>query len=108
MGDQRATVCGPVVYAVEEGWGNSRVTTPRLTNSWADISVLPCVAFSLERPCEKLRFFQQQSLPVLRHLSIFSRSQTGCAPRPAHVLPDLSRYLIGTFRPFNELPRTLV
>ena len=27
----------------------------------------------------------------------FSRSQTGCAPRPAHVLPDLSRYLIGTF-----------
>jgi NAD(P)-dependent dehydrogenase (short-subunit alcohol dehydrogenase family) len=35
------------------------------------LSVLPCAAFSLERPCEKLRFFQQHSLPVLRHLSIF-------------------------------------
>src|SRR5262245_58986481 len=35
----------------------------------------------------------------------FSRSQTGCAPRPAHVLPALSRYLIGTFRPFIALPR---
>src|SRR5262249_39168730 len=35
----------------------------------------------------------------------FSLSQTGRAPRPAHVLPDLSRYLIGTFRPFSELPR---
>jgi hypothetical protein len=32
----------------------------------------------------------------------FSRSQTGCAPRPAHVLPDLSRYLIGTFLPFSD------
>src|SRR6516164_3584291 len=36
----------------------------------------------------------------------FSRSQTGCAPLPAHVLPDLSRYLTATFRPFSELPRT--
>jgi hypothetical protein len=32
-----------------------------------------------------------------------SRSHTGCAPLPAHVLPDLSRYLIGTLRPFSEL-----
>jgi hypothetical protein len=33
----------------------------------------------------------------------FSRNQMGWAPRPAHVLPDLSRYLIGAFRPFSEL-----
>src|SRR5262249_16807881 len=37
----------------------------------------------------------------------FSRSQTGCAPRPAHVLPDLSRYLTGTLRPFSEVRRPL-
>src|SRR5262245_40732322 len=35
--------------------------------------------------------------------SSFSRNHTGWAPRPAHVLPALSRYLIGTFRPFSEL-----
>src|SRR5260370_17582555 len=29
----------------------------------------------------------------------------GVAPLPAHVLPDLSRYLIAAFRPFNELRR---
>ena len=28
-----------------------------------------------------------------------------CAPRPAHVLPSLSRYLAGTFLPFIALPR---
>src|SRR5512132_2668994 len=38
----------------------------------------------------------------------FSRSQTGCAPRPAQVLPDLSRYLIATFRPFSELRKPLI
>ena len=37
----------------------------------------------------------------------FSRSQTGCASRPAHVFPDLSRYLIGAFRPLGELARDL-
>ena len=36
---------------------------------------------------------------------ILSLSQTGIAPRPAHVLPDLSRYLAGTLRPFKVLPR---
>jgi hypothetical protein len=35
----------------------------------------------------------------------FSRSHTGCAPLPAHVLPESSRYLTATFRPFIELPR---
>jgi hypothetical protein len=30
----------------------------------------------------------------------FSRSHTGVAPLPAHVFPDLSRYLIGALRPF--------
>src|SRR5258708_38506168 len=35
---------------------------------------------------------------------ILSRNQTGIAPRPAHVFPERSRYLAGTFRPFNELP----
>jgi hypothetical protein len=33
----------------------------------------------------------------------FSRSQTGCAPLPAHVFPDLSRYLTATFRPLRRL-----
>src|SRR5215831_20034273 len=37
-----------------------------------------------------------------------SRSQTGCAPLPAHVFPDLSRNLTATFRPFRELPRTFL
>jgi hypothetical protein len=37
----------------------------------------------------------------------FSRSHTGCAPLPARVLPDLSRYLTVTFRPFSKLPRPL-
>src|SRR5262245_62434921 len=31
-----------------------------------------------------------------------SRSQTGCAPLPAQVLPDLSRYLTAILRPFRE------
>jgi hypothetical protein len=34
----------------------------------------------------------------------FLCSQPGVAPRPAHVFPERSRYLAGTFRPFNELP----
>src|SRR5262249_18520792 len=29
----------------------------------------------------------------------FSRSHRGCAPRPAQVLPDLSRYFTGALRP---------
>jgi len=37
----------------------------------------------------------------------FSRSQTGCAPLPAHVFPELSRYLTATFRPLNKLGRPL-
>src|SRR5262245_45763363 len=36
----------------------------------------------------------------------FSRSHLGCAPLPAQVFPDLSRYLTGTFRPLSELPPT--
>ncbi len=36
---------------------------------------------------------------------IFSCSQVDRAPLPAHVLPNLSRYLIATFPPFNKLPR---
>src|SRR5262249_28503088 len=32
-----------------------------------------------------------------------SRNHRGCAPRPAHVLPDLSRYLIATLRPASGL-----
>src|SRR5262245_35662751 len=32
-----------------------------------------------------------------------SRSQTGCAPLPAHVFPDLSRYLTAIVRPFRGL-----
>src|SRR5262249_25482948 len=35
----------------------------------------------------------------------FSRTQTYFASLPAHVCPDLSRYLTATFRPFSELPR---
>jgi len=31
----------------------------------------------------------------------------GCAPLPAQTFPDLSRYLIGTFRPLSELARPL-
>jgi hypothetical protein len=38
---------------------------------------------------------------------IFSRSQTGIAPRPAHVFPERSRYLAGTFRPFQRAARLL-
>src|SRR5262245_11376881 len=34
----------------------------------------------------------------------FSRNQTGCAPLPAHVFPELSRNLTETFRPLSELP----
>src|SRR5215831_11253348 len=33
----------------------------------------------------------------------FCRSQTGSAPLPAQVWPNLSRYLTATFRPFNGL-----
>jgi hypothetical protein len=56
---------------------------------------------------EAAAFWTAKSSSFAPPLSL-SRSQTGCAPRPAHVLPDLSRYLAATFRPFNELPRTLV
>jgi len=56
---------------------------------------------------EAAAFWTAKSSSFAPPLSL-SRSQTGCAPRPAHVLPDLSRYLTATFRPFNELPRTLV
>jgi hypothetical protein len=37
--------------------------------------------------------------------SIFSRNHTGWALRPGRLLPDLSRYLIATFRPFMGLRR---
>ena len=56
---------------------------------------------------EAAAFWTAKSSSFAPPLSL-SRSQTGWAPRPAHVLPDLSRYLTATFRPFNELPRTLV
>jgi hypothetical protein len=56
---------------------------------------------------EAAAFWTAKSSRFAPPLSL-SRSQTGCAPRPAHVLPDLSRYLTATFRPFNERPRTLV
>ena len=40
---------------------------------------------------------------------ILSRSLTGCAPLPAHVLPDSSRYFTAALRPFsNGTPSTLL
>jgi hypothetical protein len=37
----------------------------------------------------------------------FARNHLGCAPRPAQVLPCLSRYLTGAFRPLSGLPPPL-
>src|SRR6185436_7078412 len=39
---------------------------------------------------------------------IAATNQRGFAPRPAQVLPALSRYLGGTFLPLSELPRPLL
>jgi hypothetical protein len=53
-----------------------------------------------------LDFLGEATLPLTAKSSSFapafncSRSQTGCAPLPAHVFPDLSRYLTATpFKP---------
>ena len=40
--------------------------------------------------------------------SIAATSHRGFAPRPAQMLPALSRYFGGTFLPFSELPRPLL
>ena len=37
------------------------------------------------------------------HSHRISRSQAGCAPLPAHVFPDVSRYLTAILRPFRAL-----
>jgi hypothetical protein len=62
---------------------------------------------ALRRVLTRLAFLWTAKSSSLAPAFSLSRNQTGCAPLPAHVLPDLSRYLTGTLRPFSELPRAL-
>ena len=60
-----------------------------------------------------LRFLAVAVFPIAKSSSFFpsliaATSHRGFAPRPAQVLPALSRYFAGTFLPFSELPRPLL
>jgi len=86
----------------------SRLEEIRLA-TWVSECCWPLYAqrFALRRflgcRCEVI-FVSTEKSWSLAPAFIFSRSQTGIAPRPAHVFPERSRYLARTFRPFNELP----
>jgi hypothetical protein len=59
-----------------------------------------------------LRFLAVAVFPIAKSSSFFpsliaATSHRGFAPRPAQMLPALSRYFGGTFLPFSELPRPL-
>ena len=60
-----------------------------------------------------LRFLPGAGFSIANSSSFFpsliaATSHRGFAPRPAHVLPALSRYFGGTFLPFSDPPRPLL
>ena len=56
------------------------------------------VSISSPKPFGRVLPSEQQNPQALHLLLNFSRNHAGCAPLPAHVLPDLARYFTATFR----------
>src|SRR5262249_51158386 len=85
---------------------------------WPSSLPAACHFLRRDRFTPRLFFFAADRFPAAALLStrkssrlapalIAAVSQRGCAPLPAQVLPALSRYLIGTFRPFRDPARFL-